>query len=161
MEAREFKSLFAEVAKAHDFLAASGGWYRELPVALFVLELQKSNFGNYYELNLKLFLDRTVPKDPKVFRRLIKSQSGDVFRRQPEEFRAVFDLDSTLDTPRRRAALELMFGALVERIATAATDSAGILRLREQGVLYLQPAIEERLRASSSAPQQREGQPPI
>jgi uncharacterized protein DUF4304 len=148
MDTKEFKTLFTEVAKAHGFHAAHGGWYRELPAALFVLGLQKSNFGNYYELNLKLFLSRSAPSDPATFKKLIKNQNGDIFRRQPEEFRTTFDLDGPLDAAERRAALDEMFAALVDRIASAATSSAGLLGLRDQGVLFVLPMIEARLKAS-------------
>jgi hypothetical protein len=148
MDTREFKSLFAEVAKAHGFHAAHGGWYQELPAALFVLNLQKSNFGNYYELNLKFFLSRKSPDDSAALKKLIKNQSGDIFRRQPEDFRIAFDLDAQLSVAERRAALDEMFCSLVDRMISAATDSAGILRLRDQGVLFVLPMIEARLKAS-------------
>jgi hypothetical protein len=146
MEASEFKVLFGDVARAHGFTAAHGGWYRKTPTALFVLNLQKSNFGNYYELNLKLFLGEGLPTSATVSKKLVKSLSGDIFRRQPKECREVFDLDATITADDRRERLDRMFTELVDRIATAAASPLGLLRLRDEGVVYLLPMAEARLK---------------
>lgn len=148
MEAKEFKALLGDVAKAHGFNVAPGGWYRELPAALFVLDLQKSNFGNYFELNIKLFLGRTAPSDPAEFKKLVKNMSGDIFRRQPEECRIAFDLDAPVEAASRRTMIDQMFSELVDRIASTANSLAGILRLRDEGILYVLPMIEARLKAN-------------
>jgi hypothetical protein len=97
MDNKSFKTLFGEVATTHGFVAAHGGWYRELPAALFVLDLQKSNFGAYYELNLKLFLSSAVQRETATLKVLIKNMSGDIFRRQPNEYRVAFDLESNME----------------------------------------------------------------
>lgn len=147
MEASEFKAVLGDVAKAHGFAAAHGGWYRETPAALFVLNLQKSNFGNYFELNLKLFLGQGAPSTAADFKKLVKRLSGDIFRRQPEEYREVFDLDAAITAADRRNRLERMFTELIDRIASAAASPFGILRLRDEGVVYLLPMAEARLKA--------------
>ncbi len=147
MKAGEFKVLLGDVAKAHGFTSAHGGWYREAPAALLVLNLQKSNFGNYFELNLKLFLGAGLPSSSAELKKLVKNLSGDIFRRQPEEYRNAFDLDAALTDSDRRSLIDRMFGELVDRIVSASTDPAGILRLRDEGVIYLLPMAEARLRA--------------
>lgn len=146
MEASEFKNIFGDVAEAHGFTSSHGGWYRETQTALFVLGLQKSSFGNYFELNIKLFLGRSFPGKAAEFKKLVSSLSGDIFRRQPEECREVFDLDTTSTAADRRSRLDRMFVELVDRIASAATSPFGILRLRDEGVLYLLPMAEARLK---------------
>lgn len=119
-----------------------------MPAALLVLELQKSNFGNYFELNLKLFLGCAAPNDPAEFKKLVKNLSGDIFRRQPEECRSAFDLDALVGLAERRESIDRMFSELVDRMASAADSPAGILRLRDEGMLYVLPMIEARLKAS-------------
>jgi hypothetical protein len=146
MEASEFKVLLGDVAKAHGFTAAHGGWYRETPAALFVLNLQKSNFGNYFELNLKLFLGHELPSSSAEFKKLVKSLSGDIFRRQPEEYREAFDLDAVVSAAGRKDLLDRMFTELVDRMVSASASPAGILRLRDEGVVYLLPTAEARLK---------------
>lgn len=147
MEAKEFKALFGEVAQSHGFNSAASGWYREAPAALLVLDLQKSNFGNYFELNLKLFLGRAAPSDPAEFKKLVKSLSGDIFRRQPEECRSAFELDAPVGLTERRGSIDRMFSEVVDRIALASDSPAGILRLRDEGLLFILPMIEAKLKA--------------
>ncbi len=53
MNSKEFKSLFGKIAKENDFLQAFGGWYKESPECIAILELQKSKYGDYYMLNVK------------------------------------------------------------------------------------------------------------
>jgi hypothetical protein len=110
------------------------------------INLQKSNFGNYFELNLKLFLGKGLPGTAAESKKLVKSLSGDIFRRQPEEYREVFDLDAAVTLADRRDRLDKMFTELVDRIASAAASPFGLLRLRDQGVVYLLPMAEARLK---------------
>ena len=56
MDNTEFKKQFGEIAKASRFDRAFGGWFKESNETIIVLELQKSNFGNYYQLNIKVFI---------------------------------------------------------------------------------------------------------
>ena len=147
MESRAFKALIGEIAGAHGFKSAHGAWYQELPIALFTLNLQKSNFGNYFDLNLKLFLRRTIPRGPGEMKRLLKGLTGDIFRSQPPECRRAFDLDEPLGVEERREIIDQMFKDLVDRIARASVAADGILDLRDQGILFLLPGIEARLKA--------------
>ncbi|HEX7061746.1 MAG TPA: DUF4304 domain-containing protein [Woeseiaceae bacterium] len=147
MDAKDFKALFNDVALAHGFQTAYGGWYRELPVGLFVVSLQKSNFGNYFEANLKLFLNQTASAGSWDLKKCVKSMSGDIFRRQPEEYRRAFDLDLPLESSERRAAIGRMFDELIDHVVRVATGSSGLLRLRDEGVFFILPAVEKRLSA--------------
>src|SRR4051812_3939800 len=148
METRDFKTMFAEVATSRGFVAGGGGWYRELLMGLFILALQKSNLGEYFELNLKLFLNRTVPKDAASLKKMTKSMSGDIFRRQPEQYRRAFDLGSDINMIERKRLLEELFDKVVDQIAAGADAPSGLLRLREQGVIFLLPSVEAQLKAS-------------
>lgn len=38
MDSKEFKVVFGEVGKAHDFNKAFGGWYKESPECIIVLD---------------------------------------------------------------------------------------------------------------------------
>jgi hypothetical protein len=146
MEAKELKSLLGTIARAHGFSAAHGGWYRTTPVALIVIEPQKSNFGNYFELNFKWFLGRGLPGDTRELKKLIKSAGGDVFRRQPEEYRTAYDLGLDLSDADRQHLIERMFSDFVSRIVSGSADLSGMLQLRDQGLIYLLPIVEARLK---------------
>jgi hypothetical protein len=95
---------------------------------------------------MKLFLRRAVPRDPGEMKRLLKSLNGDIFRSQPPDCRRAFDLDEPLDAEERREIVDRMFKDLVDRIARACVAPDEILALRDQGILFLLPGIEERLK---------------
>jgi len=55
MDNKEFKKVFGDIAKVNGFDRAFGGWFKESSECILVLELQKSNYGDYYYLNIKIF----------------------------------------------------------------------------------------------------------
>lgn len=56
METKDFRNLFKDLAKKNGFESAFGGWFKESNECIFVLDLMKSNFGNNYYLNIKIFI---------------------------------------------------------------------------------------------------------
>lgn len=56
MDSKDFKGAFNEIARKSGFEKACGGWFKESDECIAVLDLQKSNYGDYYELNIKLFV---------------------------------------------------------------------------------------------------------
>ncbi len=147
MEAKKFKTMFGGIAAHHGFYTGGGGWHRELLMGLFVLDLQKSNFGQYFELNLKLFLQKKAPREAASLKKLTKSMSGDIFRRQPEQYRAAFDLESGISVVEREKLLARLFDEIIEQIAAGASSPSGLLGLRDQGVIFLMPNVEALLKA--------------
>jgi hypothetical protein len=55
MNAKELKRTISEHANMCGLIHTSGSWIRQSSETLLVLQLQKSNYGNYFELNLKIF----------------------------------------------------------------------------------------------------------
>jgi hypothetical protein len=145
MEYRDLKFVFGEIALEHGFSRAGRGWLRETPVALLFLDLQRSNFGRYADLNIKLFLqNERVVVSPDVTR-MLERKSGDVFLRQPKSYGAAFELDSRLDDFVRKGTIGQLFVGVVSRIVAACATPSGLLELRDEGSLYLLPAAEARL----------------
>lgn len=145
MEYRDFKILLGTVAKAHGFSSYGGGWITKNNFVLFALHLQKSDFGRYSDLNMKLYIHPSAEISGEEMTKYVKNGSGDIFRRQPNEYRDVFDLDSNLDTPKRRSEIERMFTEIIDRINLSSSTPSGILRLRDEGMLHLLPKVEARL----------------
>lgn len=56
MNSKEFKGVFGDIAKNYGFESAFGGWFRDGNESIIVLDLQKSNYGDYYELNIKIYV---------------------------------------------------------------------------------------------------------
>lgn len=87
METDDFKKIFGEIAKKNGFERAYEGWFKESPEVILVLDLQKSNFGNNYYLNVKLFVQGTFGNTYSKSKKLIKTDG------------AIFSFDSPIITP--------------------------------------------------------------
>lgn len=146
MDYVSLKSMVGEIAKDHGFRSAGGGWFMINDFVLIALNLQKSNYGRYADINLKIFLDMDVPRSGVELKPLITRLSGDIFRRQPRECNEALDLDSALDASARRTAIERFFAEIVDRVAVESSSASGLFSLRDEGVLYLLPAVEDRLK---------------
>ena len=106
MNSKEFIKLFDELAKKTAFEKAFGGWFKETNECIAVLDLQKSNFGNYYELNIKIYIQGMFGNSYTKNKDLVKKDIGDVFTRQPNEYKDVFDFDRSMDKINRKHKLE-------------------------------------------------------
>lgn len=145
MVTAEFRTMFGEVAKAHGFTGAHGGWYRDTGAALLILSLQKSNFGNYLYLNIKIFLGERATGAPEQLRQRIKNLNGDVFRRQSNEQSELLNLENDLSISARREGIDAMFRGLIGHMVACCEDTAGILRLGDEGLVFLLPSVKARL----------------
>lgn len=150
MDTKEFKRLFGEVAAANGFVAAYGGWFQGSPECVVVLDLQKSNYGNYYELNVKVFVQGLFGEHHGRTKEMVKRHTGDVFRRQPKDYDPPLDLDSGLSYDERKAAIQALFSNFLVPFASEALSRAGIFSLAERGEIYLLPAVRKELEAASS-----------
>lgn len=79
MDNKKFKQLFNDVARLYDFEQAYGAWFLESPECIVVLELQKSYFGNYYELNIKSFVQGAFGNHYVKSKDLAKGDMGRLF----------------------------------------------------------------------------------
>ncbi len=97
MDSKEFKTVFGEVANTNDFKKAFGGWDKESPECIAILELQKSNFGDYYQLLIKIFIQGAFEKTYIPSKDLIKSSMGHITTNETPEYKAVFDFDEPME----------------------------------------------------------------
>lgn len=82
MDNQDFKYIFDILAKANNFEKAFGSWIKESSECIIVLDLQKSNFGNYFELNIKIFVQGMFGNKYVINKDIVKKHIGDVFARQ-------------------------------------------------------------------------------
>lgn len=108
MDSKEFKSIFDNIAKANKFAKAFGGWFKESNECIAVLELQKSSFGDYYMLNIKIFIQGSFGTTYFPNKDLIKSPMGDVTNQINDN--DIFDFDKPMDDEKRKEQLEKLFG---------------------------------------------------
>jgi hypothetical protein len=145
MNSKEFKTLFHEVAKINHFEKAFGGWFRESLECIIVLDLQKSNFGDYYDLNIKIYIQGTFGNAYVKGKDLVKKDVGNVFRRQPKNYSEVFNFDTAMDDAYRKKRLEDLFSEFIEPFVNKALSKSGIKELAEKQEIYLLPAVKKEL----------------
>jgi uncharacterized protein DUF4304 len=145
MEAKQFKKLFSEVAIANGFTWAHGGWFQESPECVVVLDLQKSNFGSHFELNLKVFIQGLFGRRYVQSKALVKKDTGDVFRRPPERYTSGLDLSLRVSDAERRDVLDALFREFVNPTAADALSREGLKSLEARGAVCLLPAVRQEL----------------
>ncbi|MBK9183572.1 MAG: DUF4304 domain-containing protein [Ignavibacteria bacterium] len=141
----EFKSTFNEVAKEHKFEKAHGGWFLESPECMVVLDLQKSNYDDYYYLNVKVFVQGMFGNTYARCKDLVKKDVGDVFMRHPDEYSDIFNFSKFMDDDRRKQGLEELFREFVNPLTEKALSREGLKELGARGTIYLLPAVKAEL----------------
>ena len=145
MDSKEFKKIFGEVAKSNGFERAFGGWFKDGAESIVVLDLQKSNFGDYYEMNVKIYVQGMFGNSYSKSKNLVKRDIGNIFRRQPYEYRSVFDFDEPMNDEERNADLIKLFSDFIVPFTDKALLKSGIKELAEKGEITLLPAVREEL----------------
>lgn len=145
MDSKEFKKIFDELAKANGFSKSFGAWFRESQETIVVLELQKSNFGDYYDLNIKIFVQGMFGNTHFMNKNLAKKEMGDIFTRQPNEFSEVLNFDKPMTDEKRKEELERLFLNYVNDFTNRGLSKIGIKDLAEHGLVFLLPAVKEQL----------------
>jgi len=145
MKDAELKNCFDNTAQAEGFKKAFGGWFMESTECILVLNLQKSNFGNYYELNIKIFVQGEFGHSYTVSKALVKSDIGTVFRRQPTAYNSIFDLDQPLNDLTRKQRLSDLFADFIIPFTNKALTRNGLKELVRAGEITLLPAVKQDL----------------
>jgi len=147
MDSKEFKIVFGDVAKANGFSKAFGGWFMESIESIVVLDLQKSNFGDYYEMNVKIYVQGMFGNKYHKSKDLVKKDLGDIFTRQPKEFMDILNFDKPMDDEKRKERLEELFKDFIVPFTNKALSKSGIKELAEKGEIFLLPAVKQQLEA--------------
>lgn len=145
MESNDFKKLLDEVAKENGFEKAYEGWFKEFDEVILVLDLQKSNFGNNYYLNIKLYIQGAFGNVYVKSKKLVKIDGGDIFLRQPDNYSNLLDLDASLGNSERKAGIREMFNDFITPLSNKTSTKEGIKELYKKGALFILPAVKEEL----------------
>jgi Domain of unknown function (DUF4304) len=145
MDSKAFKNIFDDIAKRNGFEKAFGGWFKESTECIAVLDLQKSNFGDYYELNIKIFVQCMFGNRYTKSKDLVKRHTGDIFTRQPNEYKDVLDFDTSMNFDRRKDKLEVLFSEFIVPFTDKSLSRLGLKELAEQEKIFLLPAVKKEL----------------
>jgi Domain of unknown function (DUF4304) len=145
MDSKAFKNIFDDIAKRNGFEKAFGGWFKESTECIAVLDLQKSNFGDYYELNIKIFVQCMFGNRYTKSKDLVKRHTGDIFTRQPNEYKDVLDFDTSMNFDRRKDKLEVLFSEFIVPFTDKSLSRLGLKELAEQEKIFLLSAVKKEL----------------
>jgi hypothetical protein len=144
METKAFRKLFKDLAKKNSFESAFSGWFKQSEECIFTMELIRSNFGRYYMIDLKIYVQGTFGnryvKDKSLLRNV-----GDFSSRTPKQFDAALDLEQQIEDVERTQSLESLFQDFVVPFSEKALTMRGIEELVKNKELYLLPAVKEEL----------------
>jgi len=142
---KNFKKLFGSIAEKNGFESAFMGWFKESQECITVLDLQKSNYGNYYLLNIKVYVQGVFGKSYTKSKDLVKKYTGNVFRGTPLEFKDCLNLEIDTTEEKRKLEIEEFFKAFLTPFADKSLSKRGLIELAAEGKIYLLPAIKKEL----------------
>ena len=145
MDNKKFKQLFNDVARLYDFEQAYGAWFLESPERIVVLELQKSYFGNYYELNIKSFVQGAFGNHYVKSKDLAKKYMGNCFGRQPSEYNDIFDLEEDMEDECRKERLEYFFKNFLAPLLPKLLSLSDLSKLPEYGDIFIPSAVKNEI----------------
>ncbi len=145
MDSKEFKKVFGEVTKSHGFESAFGGWFKEREECIAVLDLQKSNFGDYYQLMIKIYVQGIFGNKYSKSKDLVKKEVGDVFRGGPPSYKDVFNFDEPMDNEKRKERLAKLFSEFIVPFIDKALSRQGLKELAAKEEVFLLPAVKQQL----------------
>ncbi len=145
MECNDFKKMFGETAKDNGFEKEFEGWFKEADEVIHVLDLQKSNFGKLYYLNIKLYIHGIFEKKYIRSKKLVKVDVGTILIRQPDNYSYLLNLEKVLPDMDRKKGLQDMFVNYIVPFCEKTSTKRGIIELNKKGELFLMPGVKEPL----------------
>lgn len=145
MDAKKFKVLFGQTAEIFGFTSAFGGAFKHLTDCVVVLVLQKSNFGDYFELNVKFFFNGLFGKNISIDKALIVKESGHVFLRPPKKYNSLFNISEESKEVEISKKMSGFFDEFLVPIVAKASSRSGILKLASEGEVFILPAVKVEL----------------
>lgn len=144
MENKEFRKIIDGLARGRDFIKLFNNYFKKSEECILSLGLQKSNFGNYYYLNVKIFVHGVFGNHYSISKELV-NDTGNVFIRPPGEYDRFLDLELTLADEDRKKNLEKMFNDFIIPFTTKALTKEGIKELANTDQICLLPAVRKEL----------------
>lgn len=149
VENKAFKKLFGDVARARGFGYQHSYWSLESDECIFTLDLQKSNYGNYYYLNINTFIQGVQSPNGTLYvknKTLIRGM-GQLIRRPPSEYDIYLDLDASITLEERSKGIEQLFDDFLLAFAKKALTKKGIYELAANREIILMERVKQQLDA--------------
>ncbi|MER9683902.1 DUF4304 domain-containing protein [Mesorhizobium sp. M0184] len=139
MNKKELESLLNRELLTHGFKKKSTSWYRQDEGALQVINLQKSNFGLRFYLNLGCVPNGMTVEGmptPKEYECPIKIRLGGAFPDKKLEIEEAFNLEnSKFDDRERSAIISNITSNLIIPFLENMKDASSLIRAINSGLL--------------------------
>ena len=135
MDNKELKKIFCEIGKRYGFNTAYGGCYKSSSECLTVLELQKSNYGNYYYLNSRTYIQGMLGQEYILNKEVIKSSIADVMYLIKDDY--IFDLDIQMEDNDRIERMRNLFENSIIPFTNSCLSKKDIINLysKKKGIV--------------------------
>lgn len=129
-------STLAAVAAQAGFRPRAGAWYRDVPVGVQVIELQKSSWGEQYYFNLGIHVrDLGAARSPKPHQCHFNTRATSLDREHETHWKQVMDLEAPLDDAARRREVARLLSSFVIPFLDALSTKDGLRLALLQGQL--------------------------
>lgn len=145
MDSRKLKKNFGAIAQSYGFNYAFGGWYKQSTESIVVFSFQKSNYGDFFYLNIKIYIQYIFKTKYVINRDLIKKDIGDIFLRPLAKYDSAFNLENNIDDEQRMQVMANLFNNFLVPFTNQALSKAGIKRLSDEGLIDIFPAIQKEM----------------
>lgn len=144
MDSKDFKKQFGDIAKANNFKASFGGWYKENDECIFLCWLQKSSYANEFYLNLRVYIQGAFNRRYIVNKELMKSSFGHVIYQITGN--PAFDLaDMSFSDDKRKVNMEKLFVDFLIPFSERCLSKVEIVKMFKEQKIYLTPAVQKEL----------------
>ena len=141
---KNLKKMFAVIASMRGFSQLSNFWFIESEECIFIIELLKSSYGNYYYLELKIFIQGVFGKKYTISKELGKTWR-DVHIRLLPEYDIFLDLDTQLSYDDRKQGIESAFNNFVMPFSKKALFLSGICLLWNENQILMSDALRNQV----------------
>ncbi len=96
-------------------------------------------------MNIKIYIQGLFGNKYLINKKLIKADTGDVFFREPQEYKEFFDLENNLSDSDRTKGIETLFNQYLNLLFEKMNTIEKIKNLYKKGELFLLPAVKDEL----------------
>ena len=144
MDNKELKKIFCEMGKTYGFSTAYGGCYKSSLECLTVIALQKSNYGNYYYLNSRTYIQDLFDRKYVVNKEIMKTSIASVMYLIKDD--SIFDLDKQMEDNDRIEKMKYLFETVIVPFTNSCLSKKNIVKLyNEIKGIKIFPAVKKEL----------------
>lgn len=111
-------------------------WYREAPLGLLAIDLQKSEWGDQYYLNLGVYVrDLGTQRWPKTYQCHLTIRAEVIDERQQKRWKELLDMELPLDPQRRADEVRALLVSQVLPLLDTLGTKAGLRQITVGGTL--------------------------